>query len=163
MKKKTIITSALAFMGALAFAQATLPSSENFNSFTGTFSQQGWSYTENPFGTPSYAYTTGGVSGSAMGRLDETGDIVTVFVGGQMGATTYYLQGKNSGGGWQGTFDVQESTNGTAWTNLASYTTASPMPTTLAQFTVTPAAASRYIRWNFTNKISFNYLFIYFP
>ena len=154
MKKKTIITSALAFMGALAFAQATLPSSENFNSFTGTFSQQGWSYTENPFGTPSYAYTTGGVSGSAMGRLDETGDIVTVFVGGQMGATTYYLQGKNSGGGWQGTFDVQESTNGTAWTNLASYTTASPMPTTLAQFTVTPAAASRYIRWNFTNKIS---------
>ncbi len=154
MKKKTIITSALAFMGAFAFAQATLPSTENFNSFTGTFTQQGWSYTENPFGTPSYAYTTGGVSGSAMGRLDETGDIVTVFVGGQMGATTYYLQGKNSGGGWQGTFDVQESTNGTAWTNLASYTTASPMPTTLTQFTVTPAAASRYIRWNFTNKIS---------
>ncbi|MDP2386356.1 MAG: endonuclease [Bacteroidota bacterium] len=154
MKKKAILTSVLALFGTMAFAQATLPSTENFNSFTGVFGQAGWTYVENPAGTPNYSYATGGVSGTAMGRLDETMDYIEVFTGGQMGTTTYWLRGSNSGGAWQGTFNVLESVNGSTWTNLATYTTASPMATTLTQYTVTPASASRYIRWEFTAKVS---------
>jgi hypothetical protein len=156
MIKHTIASAVLAMLGSMAFGQASLPSSEDFNSFTGAFSQAGWTYNENPSGTPNYAYTSGGVSGSAMGRLDETMDYIEVFTGGQMGATTFYLKGQNSGGAWQGTFNILESTNGSTWTNLMGFTSGSPMSTTLTQYTVTPAAASRYIRFEFTTKVSGN-------
>ncbi|MCD6065466.1 MAG: hypothetical protein K0S33_292 [Bacteroidetes bacterium] len=154
MKKYTIVSAVMAMVGSLAFGQASLPTSEDFNAFTGTFSQAGWTYVENPAFTPNFSYTSGGVSGTAMGRLDETMDYIEVFVGGQMGASTFYLKGQGSPAPWQGTFTVLESVNGSAWTNLMLFNAGNPMPVALTQFTVTPAAASRYIRFEFTNKVS---------
>ncbi|HEY1040905.1 MAG TPA: endonuclease [Bacteroidia bacterium] len=155
MKKNAILTAVLALFGTMAFAQATLPSTENFTGFAGTFSQPGWTYVDAPGGTaPNYVYSSGGTGGSAAGRLDETMDYIEVFVGGQMGPTSFVLKGNNSGGAWQGTFNVLESVNGSTWTTMMGFTTASPMQTVLTSYTVTPAAASRYIRWEFTAKTS---------
>ncbi len=152
MKKNAILTSVLALFGTMAFAQATLPSSENFNSFTGTFTQTGWTYVENPALTPNYTYPSGGIGGSAAGRLDETMDYIEVFTGGQMGASTFWMKGTGAAP-WQGTFNVRESVDGSTWSNMMTFTT--NMPTAaLTQYTVTPAATSRYIRWEFTTKAS---------
>ena len=151
MKKKAILTSVLALFGTMAFAQATLPASENFTGFTGTFAQAGWTF-NNVTGT-SFTYA-GGQSG-VSGKLDATGEYVQVFVGGQMGSTTYYLKGNNTGGAFQGTFKLRESVDGTTWTDLASYV--DNLNTSAYQlYTVTPATASRYLRWEFTNKVSGN-------
>jgi hypothetical protein len=154
MKKTTIITSVLALIGTLSFAQAPLPTTENFNSFIGTFAQAGWTFNENPTGAPNYSYPSGGVSGTAAGRLDESNDNIVVFVGDQMGQVTFALKGTITTGAWQGVFDVQESTNGSTWTTtLASYTTG-VLATSFNTYSVTPSASARYIRWNFTNKVS---------
>ena len=154
--KKSILSAGLALFTSALMAQATLPSTENFTGFTGTFSQAGWTYVDAAGGTaPNYVYATGGVGGSTAGRLDETMDYIQVFAGGQMGTTTYVLKGNNTGGGWQGTFKVRESIDGNTWTDLATYVNGDIL-TTLTTFTVIPAAASRYIRWEFTSKTSGN-------
>lgn len=151
MKKKAGITSVLALFGTMAMAQATLPSSEDFNSFTGTFSQAGWSFNNVNGGAANY--TTGGVSNTACGKLDATGEYVQVFVGGQMGAVTYYLEGTSINSTWSGTFDVQESIDGSSWSSMANFTNNLSV-TSINQFTVNPTSTSRYIRWYFTAKVS---------
>lgn len=153
MNKKSILTSVLALFGAAVFAQATLPSTENFTGFTGTGMQTGWSF-NNVTGT-SYTYASGGPSGAPAGKLDATGEYVQAFVGGQMGATTYYLKGNNTGGGFQGTFTLRESVDGINWTDLTVFTN-NLNTSVYTLYTVTPAAASRYLRWEFTNKVSGN-------
>lgn len=153
MKTKTIITSVLTLIGAITLAQSPLPTFENFNSFVGTFSQPGWTFNENSAGTPNYNYTSGGVGNSPCARLDETNDNIVVFVGDQMGPVTFYAVGTSTGTTWSGTFDVQESVNGTSWTNLVNFTNNLPV-SSITQFTVNPASTSRYIRWNFTSKTS---------
>jgi len=154
--KKLILSAGLALFTSALMAQATLPSTENFTGFTGTFTQPGWTYVDAPGGTaPNYVYASGGVGGSTAGRLDETMDYIQVFVGGQMGTTTYVLKGNNTGGGWLGTFKVRESVDGNTWTDLATYVDGA-ITSTLTTFTVTPASASRYIRWEFTSKTSGN-------
>jgi|JI10StandDraft_1071094.scaffolds.fasta_scaffold44699_2 endonuclease I len=147
MKKRAILSSILSLFGAVVFAQATLPSSENFTGFTGTFVQTGWTF-NNVTGT-NFTYATG-FSGVA-GRLDATGEYVQVFAGGQMGTTTYYLKGNNVGGGFLGTFKVRESVDGNTWTDLATYID-NLNTAAYTQYSVTPASASRYLRWEFTLK-----------
>lgn len=154
MKKKKIITSMLVLLGTITFAQAPLPTSENFNSFSGTFTQTGWTFNENPSGAPNYSYPSGGVGGSAAGRLDEANDNIVVFVGDQIGQVTYALKGTATTGSWQGILDVQESLNGTAWSTIASYTTGVLPTAGFNTYSVSPSANTRYIRWNFSNKVS---------
>jgi hypothetical protein len=147
--KKTILTSVLSLFGAMAFAQATLPSTENFTGFTGTGMQTGWSF-NNVTGT-SFTYTSGGPSGAPSGKMDATGEYVQAHVGGQMGPTTFYLWGTGAAP-WNGTFNVRESVDGTNWTNISTYT--NNLPSSFTQYTVTPSASARYIRWEFTLKLS---------
>ena len=158
MNNKSILTCVLSLFGVMAFAQATLPSTENFTGFAGTFGQAGWTYVDAPGGTaPNYVYASGGVASSAAGRLDETMDYIEVFVGGQMGATTYALKGNNTGGAWLGTFKVRESVDGSTWNDLATYTGGTALVSgSFATYTVTPTSTSRYIRWEFTSKTSGN-------
>ena len=153
MKKKITMLMALVILTVTGFAQASLPTSESFTGFTGTFSQPGWTYF-NVTGT-TYTYASGQVG--VAGRLDATGEYIDVFVGGQMGNVTYYAKGQNTGGAWLGTFKVRESVNGSAWTDMAVYTGGTAFSSTaFTQYTVTPAAASRYVRFEFTSKTSGN-------
>ncbi|HET6991891.1 MAG TPA: endonuclease, partial [Bacteroidia bacterium] len=67
------------------------------------------------------------------------------------GALTYFIAGNSFSGG---TFDVQESVNGTTWTSLHTFTdTQLGVSGVYAQYTDNPASTSHYIRFFYTNKV----------
>ena len=83
------------------------------------------------------------------GSLDGTGDWVQIWFATAPGTLSYYLMGNSFAGG---TFDVQESPNGTTWTTLHSFTT--NMPTaSYTQFTDTYQEANGLLYMDRTPKI----------
>jgi len=124
-----------------AIAQAVLPTTW---SFTTTGLPTGWTQTGTAF------YTASGATPPAC-KFDNTGDLVTINFASNPGNLTYYIAGNSFAGG---TFIVEESVNGIAWTILHTYTTLPAGTYTL--FTDVPASASRYIRFNYSNKVSGN-------
>lgn len=146
---KALLTSSLAWLAFSALGQAPLPTSYSFENFAGQSSvPQGW--TTNITGSFTY------VSGQAgmAGKLDAEDEFIQIQTADAMGIVTFYLQGWIGGSAtsWTGTFKVQESVNGSTWTDLASYTTLNE--DNYNQYTLNPASASRYIRWIFTQKNS---------
>jgi len=124
-----------------AIAQAVLPTTW---SFTTTGLPTGWTQSGTAF------YTASGATPPAC-KFDNTGDLVTINFASNPGNLTYYIAGNSFAGG---TFIVEESVNGIAWTILHTYTTLPAGTYTL--FTDVPASASRYIRFNYSNKVSGN-------
>ena len=121
-----------------AFAQAVLPTTW---SFTTAGLPIGWSQTGTAF------YTSSGSTPPAC-KFDNTGDMVTINFASAPGNLTYYLAGNSFSGG---TFIVEESVAGTTWTTLHTFTT--PPAATYTLFTDIPNPASRFIRFNYTNKV----------
>lgn len=141
---KRILTSLFIFAALVATAQTTLPTAW---SFTTTVFPTGWSMN-------GIAYYTGSGNTPPAAKLDNTGDWVQIYFSGTPGALTYYVAGNSFTGG---TFDVQESVNGTVWTTLRSFNDVTlPAAPTYTQFTDNPASASRYIRFFYTQKVSGN-------
>lgn len=128
-----------------ALSQAVLPTSWNFD----VVAPAGWSESL-ASGNARYA---NGQTGQAC-RLDETGDHVILEFAEEPGALSYYLKGQNSGGAFQGTFTIEESADGTNYTALRTLEGAALPATAFTLFTDQPAAATRYIRWYFTDKVS---------
>ena len=128
----------------LANAQAILPTSWSFDTAT----PEGW--TESLGGSaPRYA---NGAVGQAC-RLDATADYVQIEFAEEAGTLTYFFKGQNSGGTWQGTMTVQESTDGSNWSALRTFV--NDMPTaSFTQFSDNVNPASRFIRFYYTNKVS---------
>jgi len=124
-----------------AIAQAVLPTTW---SFTTTGLPTGWTQTGTTF------YTASGSTPPAC-KFDNTADMVTINFASNPGNLTYYITGNSFSGG---TFLVEESVNGIAWTTLHTFTTLPAGTYTL--FTDVPATASRYIRFNYSNKVSGN-------
>lgn len=142
MKKINSALFLLFLLSLSAFAQTTLPTSW---SFATTTLPTGWSAID-----PIPAYYTGSGNTPPAYKFDATGDQIIVFFANNPGALTYYIGGNSFTGS---TFLVEESSNGTTWTTLHSYTTLSG---TYAQYTDIPNNASRYIRFNYSNKVSGN-------
>jgi endonuclease I len=140
---KRILATLFIFAAITATAQTTLPT--NWSFATTTF-PTGWS--ENGIG-----YYTGSGNTPPAAKLDGTGDWVEIYFSGAPGLLSYYVAGNSFVGG---TFEVQESVNGTVWTTLRTFTDANLPSATYAQFSDNPAAASRYIRFYYTNKVSGN-------
>jgi endonuclease I len=138
---KNFLTTLLALAAICISAQTTLPTSW---SFTTTVYPNGWTSSGTTF------YTGSGNTPPAC-KFDSDLDYVEIYFSGAPGALTYYITGNSFSGG---TFDVQESVNGTTWTTLHSYTT--NMPTAYTQMTDNPAAASHYVRFYYTDKQSGN-------
>jgi hypothetical protein len=139
---KKILTAILSATAMIAVAQTTLPTSWSFA--TTTF-PNGW--TQNGI-----SYYTGSGNTPPAAKLDGTGDYVDIWFASAPGTLTYYVLGNSFAGG---TFEVLESPNGTSWTVLHSFTTNMPS-TNYTQFTDTPLSTSRYIRFNYTLKVSGN-------
>ena len=134
-------------LGIALSAQAPLPTSYDFTGFAGQATlPNGW--TTNCTGTFTYAVGQVGVAG----KIDQEAEFVQIQTADPMGTVTYYLKGWIGGGptSWTGTFKVQESVDGTAWTDLASYTTLNIG--SYDQYNVSPDGASRYVRFYFENK-----------
>lgn len=140
--KKIIIAVLFALVANVnAIAQAVLPTSW---SFATTALPTGWTQTGTAF------YSASGSTPPAC-KFDNTGDMVTINFASNPGNLTYYLTGNSFSGG---TFLIQESVGGITWTTLRTIT--APPAGTYTLFTDVPATASRYIRFNYSNKVSGN-------
>lgn len=153
MKKIKLIAAILGLGFATANAQCPLPTGYNFENFISASSftpcTTGWS--TNIGGT--FTYATGQVG--LAGKIDLLGEYVQVYTADQMGVVSYYLKGWNTGGAWAGTFKLQESANGTSWTDLTVF--ANTLSSTgYVNYTVTPNSSSRYLKWILSTKATGN-------
>ncbi|MCE9538016.1 MAG: choice-of-anchor D domain-containing protein [Bacteroidetes bacterium] len=143
MKKILYTLSLIVAVNLSAFAQAVLPTAW---SFLNTTFPTGWSIID-----PTPLYYTGSGNTPPAYKFDATGDQMIIFFASNPGNVTYYLAGNSFTTG--GIFLVEESVNGTSWTTLRSHTA----PTnTYTAFTDVPNNASRYIRFNYSNKVGGN-------
>jgi hypothetical protein len=85
---------------------------------------------------------------------------MTIWFAEKAGPVSYYIKGSgiSPAPAFTGKFSVQESVDGTNFTDLKVFTTASPAPGgtmgAANKFVHTPAAASRYVRFFYTSKLS---------
>lgn len=151
MKKIKLLAAILGLGFATANAQCPLPAGYNFENFISAASftpcTTGWS--TNIGG--SFTYATG--QAGLAGRIDIANEYVQINTADAIGVVSYYLKGWNTGGAWQGTFKLQESTNGSAWTDLTVFA-GSISSTAYTNYTVTPNANSRYLKWILSTKVS---------
>lgn len=143
-----------------ANAQTPLPTGESFENFTSASSFTAntlypGSWTSNIGGTYTYGSGQSGLSAKLDNSAAATGTVeyVQVNTNDVMGTVSYYLKGFNTGGAWQGTFKLQESANGSTWSDLTVFTN-NLNPSAFVNYTVTPNSASRYLRWYFSGKVS---------
>lgn len=144
MKKILYTLSLIVAVNLSAFAQAVLPTAW---SFINTTFPTGWSIID-----PTPLYYTGSGNTPPAYKFDATGDQMIIFFASNPGNVTYYLAGNSFTTG--GIFLVEESVNGTSWTTLRSHT--APSAGTYTSFTDVPNSASRYIRFNYSNKVGGN-------
>ena len=144
MKKTFLLLVAALCAAPLAFSQAVLPTTFDFESAPAV--PTGWSTNTNS----SYG---SGVTGRS-GKLNQQDNNFTVSFLDEPGLVTYYLRGWTGGSVnvWGGNFELQESTDGNTWSVLRSFNTLDE--NNYIMYTDQPAATTRYLRWNFTMKIS---------
>lgn len=151
MKKLFFILTA-AFSSMLAEAQSPVPTSWDC---TGAATPAGWNFV--PTGGNGNTNYTGSSAcdGVSSLRLDASEEALVIFLGQQPGDVSYQIGGSTSGSPFEGTFVVQESVDGTVYTNMASYTDTDLSVNACLSATVTPSnPQSRYIRFFFENKVS---------
>lgn len=134
-------------------AQCPLPTGYNFENFisAGSFTPCTTGWSTNISGT--FTYGSGQVGNAA--KLDIATEYVQFFSADQIGVVSYYAKGYNAGGAWSGTFKLQESSDGSTWTDLTIFN-GSLSSTAWTNYTVTPNAGSRYLKWLFASKTTGN-------
>jgi hypothetical protein len=143
---KLIKLLALALLPFAAGAQAPVPTTWDFAGNP----PQGWSQN----GTATYSSGALVVVAPSC-KLDGTADYVQVFLADAPGYVKWFIGGATANGNpWSGTFSVQESVNGSAWTDLKVYTNNLTVSGGLVADSALANSASRYVRFYFTNKVS---------
>ena len=92
-------------------------------------------------------------AGSPKLKFDHTGDNIVICFGSQADELSYDIKGNPSQGTFSCTFAVQESEDGSTYTDLVTYTT---LETTTTNKTHKLAPASRYVKFVFTEKSNGN-------
>jgi len=139
------LTLLLVLIVSNSWGQAIIPVLRDVWSTTPT----GW--IDGQGGTPTYASDIcTGVDGTS-GRLDNTGEYFILNYNAGASALTFCIAG--SGGSATSSFNVDESTDGTTWANVANY--ASVSTTTLTP-SLTLNCSSRYVRFIFSTKTANN-------
>lgn len=142
MKKLLLTTIGTALLSILSIAQTSLPTTWNFAT---TSLPTGWTSSGTGF-----AYYAASGNPAPAAKFAADGDLLTIFFSSSPGNLTYDLTGNSFSGG---TFVVEESVNGIAYTALHTFTTP---PSSYTLFTDVPNSASRYIRFNYVNKVTGN-------
>lgn len=151
MKKAIIL--ALGFLlaaGTAALGQATLPA----------FYSGPWSSTNLPTG-----WTKSGLgsdyktdydgSGGVAAKFDSSSDFLQIYFSGSPGAVSYYAQGNTLSGDY--VYKVQESVNGSNWTDVATYNPANPLNnSTPVQYTNGLLPSSRYVKFLYVTRVGGN-------
>jgi hypothetical protein len=147
MKKLYFIAIAV-IISLSSYSQAILPSFYDFENFTSVDSLPlGW--TSNISGNYTYAVGQAGLAG----KLDLTGEFITIETSEAIDTLSFFMKGWIGGGptAWTGTFKVQESIDTLTWVDLASYTTMNTNDYEL--FNLAPSSESRFLRFFFDTKV----------
>ena len=136
-----IIFFLILFTNSQLFSQANLPTSFDFSTL------------QLPLGWTEIGTSTYSSSGNTVPALkfDNTNDKLTIQFSSSPGNLTYYLKGNSFS---LGIFQVEESVNGSVWTTLHSFIDVPSDSYTL--FTDSPNSNSRFIRFNYKNKVNGN-------
>ena len=86
-------------------------------------------------------------------KFDGKGDYIIIQIASAPAYVTFNIKGNPGSGSWGGTFKVQESSNGSTYTDAASYTSLSSSSTSK---TVSLSSTTRYIKFNFVTKSNGN-------
>ncbi len=140
--KKLLLLSCLLFTFHAIFAQATLPTSWDFDGTTPT----GWTLTGTNFYTSAFAHTIPSC------KFDGTDDNLVIHFSDAAGPVDFYIRGS---GAWDGEFEVQESDDGVTYTTMINYMSGSLNTASHTLVTTDlPLATTRYIRFYYINKVS---------
>lgn len=104
-----------------------------------------------------YSGTTGGYdsTGGGPARFDGAGDLLTISFDSAPGDVTYWARLNVGSGTWTtNVFSLQESVDGTDWSDITVYNDANPIPTTAptGPYTSSPSASARYLRFHYVQK-----------
>ena len=136
----------LAFLTSLlSWGQATLPVSRTSNWNTATVT--GWTHTGTTDRTSTFA-----CSGSNAETFDTTGDRIVLFVNAAPNQLIFKLKSASMSGA--SSLLVEQSNDGSTYTTLGNYGTASGATTITdcADITLSLNNATRYIRWTYTRS-----------
>lgn len=130
---------------SLVRAQATLPVNRTSS---WTSAATGWSASGITHRTSSFACT-----GSSAATFDGTNDRITVNFNSAPNQLVFKLKEANMGG--SSSMLVEQSDNGTSWTTLGEYGTASGSTSIndCGDITLALAANTRYVRWTYTKSV----------
>jgi len=149
--KKSILLGLIFLLcaGATALGQATLPAFYS-GPWKGATLPAGW--TQNGLGKDYKSdYDS---SGENAAKFDGSGDALQINVSGVPGEVSYYTQGNGLAGAY--TYKVQESANGSDWTNVVTYDTGNPISGSVTQHTNALLSSSRYVKFLYVTKATGN-------
>jgi endonuclease I len=148
--------SFLLFFFSKSWSQAVLPTFWNFSNPAIENPPTGWS-TQLGTGNLTYSGSNFSVGGDNIScRLDGTGEFVMIQFAERAGEVSYWMRGTGiaPNPAFTGSFKIQESVNGTSWTDLREFTTANPLTSTMTRYVSQPSATARYVRFFYSTKES---------
>lgn len=147
MKHAALWSMGMALGTSLAFGQAALPAS-----YAGPWSALPAGWTKLGTGTYTTDYDGGG-EGSA--KFENSGNFIQVYISGTPAEVSYYIQGNSLSGEY--TYKIQESPNGSAWTDVVVYNSGNPIQNSKSvQKTNTLLSSSRYVKFLYVTKAAGN-------
>lgn len=156
--RRIVFVTLLCFQTMLsAQAQTTLPTFWNFSTPGIASPPTGWIPGLGTNGNLTYSGGSNSVGGDNTAcRLDATGEYLTIWFADKPGPLSYWIKGTgiSPAPAFTGIFNVEESADGNSWNTLRSFTTASPLSGTMTRYVETPATATRFIRFFYTEKLS---------
>ncbi|MFN4914197.1 MAG: endonuclease [Sphingomonadales bacterium] len=147
--KKSIFSALLLSCSGL-FGQATLPTNWDMSNVTAP--PVGWSH-KLDIVAGNLTYTSAGFFNSTPQslRLDGSGEFLQIFFAGRADTVEYFVR-TNPGTDPGSVFNVDESADGTTWTNVRNYNKS--LPQTLTKHIVRLKSSSRYVRFIYTTKVT---------
>lgn len=85
-------------------------------------------------------------------KFDKGGSTATILFNSTPDSLYFYIKGNSISGSYK--FEVQESANGSSWSNIASFT--SGIPASSTEYGYKLASGTRYIKWVYTTKATGN-------
>lgn len=150
---KSTIGILLVLLGAVgaAWGQTALPTFYS-GPWSGATLPAGW--TAGGLRSSDYADNYDGVDGNAAG-FDHAGDWIKINFNGSPSTVTYWSKGNSLSGNY--TFKVQESANGSTWTDVAVFNSGNPIPNSPAtKYTNNLLSTSRYVQFLYVTKAAGN-------
>ncbi|NCA82170.1 MAG: hypothetical protein EOM72_05435 [Opitutae bacterium] len=143
MKQAALWGLGMALGATLAFGQAALPTSHSGPWKTGPL-PTGW--TQKGLDTDYKTDYDG--SGENAAKFNDAGDFIQIYFNGAPSKVSYYTQANSLIAGY--VFKVQESLNGSSWTDVSTFSSASnSLSSSVTQYTNNLLSSSRYVRFIF--------------